>query len=95
VIPVAGGQDALSALAARSEPVDLLLSDVVMPDMSGPQLVLRVAALYPQVKTFFMSGYAEGTLGTYCIPTPESGLIEKPFTAEQLLRKVREVLDSE
>jgi nitrogen-specific signal transduction histidine kinase/ActR/RegA family two-component response regulator len=75
------------------EPIDLLLTDVVMPEMSGMQLIECVAALQPKMVSLFMSGYAASAVAERGVPDPERRLIQKPFTPEGLARAVRRALD--
>jgi CheY-like chemotaxis protein len=81
------------ALASRpSASIDAILSDVVMPGATGPQGVTLIRAIHPRVRVLYMSGYPDldqrhGTLG------PEDEMITKPFTADALLRRIRDVLD--
>jgi len=69
-------------------PLDLLLTDVVMPGMAGPRLAHHLQPLHPQMKVVYMSGYP----GPFALQ-PEANVIEKPFTKPKLLRRLREVLD--
>ena len=73
-------------------PLDLLLTDVVMPDLSGPQLAEHLQPLHPQMKVLYMSGYPDALVGQLCAGI-RSGLVQKPFTEENLLRRLREVLE--
>jgi PAS domain S-box-containing protein len=79
------------ALAAGASPPDLLLSDIVLPGLSGPQLAERLSASSPGLRVLFISGYAAEALGTH-LPAGMD-LLAKPFTRDALLRRVREVLD--
>ena len=92
VVTSPGGRDALRRLEGDSE-FDLLLTDVVMPEMSGTELAGRAAALYPDLRILLMSGYVDRPgVG----PVEDNAeLLEKPFRAEDLLGKVREVLETE
>jgi signal transduction histidine kinase/CheY-like chemotaxis protein len=87
-----GGRDALRRLET-GERLDLLLTDVVMPEMSGTELAGRAAALYPELRILLMSGYVDRP-GVGPVED-DAELLEKPFRAEDLLEKVREVLESE
>ena len=73
-------------------PLDLLLTDVVMPDLSGPQLAHYLQRLFPQMKVLYMSGYP-GPRQPNSALASEVDFIQKPFTKENLLRRLREVLE--
>jgi CheY-like chemotaxis protein len=89
------GIGALEICACIEEPIDLLLTDVVMPEMLGPELVQRAIALRPRLKVLYLSGYAHGPLAQLDVAEPvDVPSTEQPFTAEDLLRRVREVLDA-
>jgi PAS domain S-box-containing protein len=89
VLESSNGPVALEIAARHPGPIHLLLSDVVMPDMSGPELARRLGLLRPDTKVLFMSGYtSEGML------EPGAALLQKPFTLDVLARAVREVLDA-
>jgi two-component system cell cycle sensor histidine kinase/response regulator CckA len=92
VVTSPGGRDALRKLEA-GEGFDMLLTDVVMPEMSGTELAGRAAALYPELRILLMSGYVDRP----GVGPVEDGaeLLEKPFRAEELLDRVRNVLESE
>jgi len=93
VIDAAGGEQALRALAGHPGPIHLLLSDVVMPGMSGPDLAARLTADDPSLRVLFMSGYPGDALARHGVTGERLKLIPKPFTAERLVRCVRSVLD--
>jgi CheY-like chemotaxis protein len=81
------------ALAERDpSTIHLVLTDVVMPEMSGPALVRRLARLVPRARVLFMSGYTDTALGHHGVLDAETALLEKPFTPAALAKKVREVL---
>jgi CheY-like chemotaxis protein len=92
VISAANGPDALEAAKNYEGTIDLLLTDVVMPQMLGNELAVRLAALRPGVRVLYMSGYAQPILGDD--GTLEDGvlLVEKPFTEPLLLAKVDHAL---
>jgi CheY-like chemotaxis protein len=75
------------------DPIQLFLIDVVMPEMSGPELAGRLTALHPETRVVFMSGYIDKTILGRVLSDGMS-LIQKPFTPAVLLGKVREVLDT-
>jgi two-component system, cell cycle sensor histidine kinase and response regulator CckA len=73
--------------------IDLVLSDVVLPGVSGPAFVERLLSERPEIKVLFMSGYTEDKLEPHKLSGQNFGFIEKPFTRAGLASKVREVLD--
>jgi len=83
------GSEALQLAASHGEPIDLLLTDVVMPGMSGPELAEQLRALRPDIKVLFVSGHLpdgdRDSLG-------DAGFLAKPFTSRELLERVREML---
>ena len=93
VIEAANRTDALSA-AKNGAAIDLLLTDVVMPEMSGRELVNRFAKLRPKTKVLFMSGYTDDAIVRHGVLRPGTAYLQKPFSPDTLARKVREVLDS-
>ena len=93
VIEAAGGVEALEALSAAGCSIQLLLSDVIMPQMSGPDLGRKVKKICPEARILYMSGYAESSIVHRGILDAEVVLLQKPFDATTLLGKIREVLD--
>jgi PAS domain S-box-containing protein len=83
---------ALAAVTGNVE-VDLLLSDVIMPEMLGPELVEQATALRPQLRVLYMSGYTHQAIARQQVADSDVAFVEKPFTAQALLAAVREVLD--
>lgn len=92
VLEARHGGEAL-AVCKKQEHIDLLLTDVVMPGMGGRLLAEEGARLYPEMKVLFMSGYADDTLVREGIKIKGTPFLQKPFTLQQLARKVRDVLD--
>ncbi|HET9933408.1 MAG TPA: PAS domain S-box protein [Polyangiaceae bacterium] len=88
-------QAALDIAKAHPDEIHLLLTDVVMPEMNGPQLAQIVASLRPSMRILFMSGYAEDRMLPHGLVAHAFSLLEKPFTSSSLVRKVRETLDAE
>ncbi len=93
VIEATNGPEAVSLAATHKGRIDLLVTDVVMPGASGPQVAAEFARLWPSVKVIFMSGY---TANVVAQQTFEGGatFLEKPFAPTTFLAKVRSVLDS-
>ena len=89
------GKEALELLDKLEGKVDLVLTDVVMPDMGGIELANLIAQKWPGLKLAYMSGYAEGDKLQSGVPDFERSFLPKPFSAESLMLKVRELLDAE
>ncbi|MBI4886940.1 MAG: PAS domain S-box protein [Acidobacteria bacterium] len=95
VLAAASGEDALRLLERYDKPVQLLLSDVVMPGMSGRSLAEQLALTHPAMKVLYMSGYAADAVLRHGVLDVAAPFLAKPFTEVVLLRKVREVLGSQ
>jgi PAS domain S-box-containing protein len=93
VIEAASGADAIRLVESRQIPVQLLLTDVVMPGMSGRQLADAIRVLYPDCRVVFMSGYNEDAVVHYGLDHMTHAFLQKPFTPLVLARKLRDVLD--
>jgi two-component system, cell cycle sensor histidine kinase and response regulator CckA len=93
LLEAANGVAALSICAQYEKPIHLLLTDVVMPEMSGSELANRLAAVRPEVKVLYMSGYTDDVIVHHGVLDERTEFIQKPFTPDVLARKIREVLD--
>jgi len=88
------GADALVLFRERAEPVHLVLTDVVMPEMSGLDFVRRMRQMHGDFEVLFMSGYTDDAIANHGVLDPGVSFIEKPFTVEALAVKVRQLLDA-
>src|ERR1039457_2362120 len=93
VIEASDGAEALEVAAAYAQPVDLLLTDVIMPKVSGLVLAQRLLQERPSTGVLYMSGYVERSI--LLAKHPESILLLKPFTPDALIAAVRQILASE
>ncbi len=93
VLSAADGQAALAAAERHGRPVDLLLTDLVMPGMTGRELALELGRRKIASRTLYMSGYTEDAIAKQGVLEPGIAFIYKPFTVEALSAKLREVLD--
>jgi len=93
VTSVTSAQTALELVKAGPSDFDLVLTDVIMPGMSGPDLVAQIRVYAPRMKVLFMSGYADNMIAQHGIIDETIRFIGKPFTAPELTRKVRAVLE--
>jgi CheY-like chemotaxis protein len=94
VLEARHGIEALLTGAKHMGPIHLLLTDVVMPQMSGPEVAEKLVGLRPDVKVLYMSGYPDHPVFSVGGVDTERCFLPKPFTPSALAQKVREVLDS-
>jgi CheY-like chemotaxis protein len=92
VLEARHGPDALFVSERHKGPIDLLLTDVVMPEMSGRDLADRLAPFHREMRVLYMSGYADDAILHHGVLEADMGFIQKPFSRDALARKVREVL---
>ena len=92
VCVAASGAEAVQRAGNQAQPIDLLLTDVVMPEMLGNEVAVRVGAIRPGLPALFMSGYAQPILDSHGVPSPRYDILEKPFTEAALLTRVRQAM---
>ena len=93
VLEAANGEEALRLVQGREQEIALLVTDVIMPQMSGKELADRLQRLHPRLKVLFASGYTENTIVHHGVLEPGIAFLPKPFTPGVLAQKVREILD--
>jgi two-component system cell cycle sensor histidine kinase/response regulator CckA len=89
----ANATEALEVLRSQPEKIDLLLTDVVLPDINGVALAAKAQEAHPNLKVLFASGYRDGELCRLGLPDLGPRLLQKPFTTFDLATKVRQTLD--
>ena len=92
VIEAKDGEDAIRIMATSEAGIDLLLTDVIMPEKSGPELVKQVEEGHPETRFVFMSGYSDDMVKRHGLLMQEDSFLEKPFTKRSLLTKVYSAL---
>jgi two-component system cell cycle sensor histidine kinase/response regulator CckA len=91
VLSARNGREALMACKKIKDSIDLLLSDVIMPGMNGLELAKKISVIHPKLKVLYMSGYTDKSIIHEAVSMKGSDFIQKPFSPEILLKKVREV----
>ena len=92
VLKASVGSEALEIAKRRKQPIHLLLTDVVMPQMSGRELSEKITRIHPETKVIFMSGYSNNLLSNQQVLDPKHELVQKPFRLTTLGRRIREIL---
>ncbi|HKU61321.1 MAG TPA: ATP-binding protein [Gemmatimonadales bacterium] len=95
VLDARHGRDALMVAERYERPIDLLIADVVMPEIGGGELVERLRSVRPDLKVLYISGYTNDEIVRRGVRRTEAHFLQKPFTSQELMRKVRQVLDGE
>ena len=94
VLEACHGKEAIQVCERHSGPIHLMMTDVVMPEMGGPEAAGRLSSLRSDLKVLFLSGYADEAVHRHGMLAPSAAFLPKPFTPDGLARKVREVLDA-
>jgi CheY-like chemotaxis protein len=94
VLTAANGRDGLEVFQDFPDRIDLIVTDVVMPQMSGRELVEKARQLRPNTQVLYMSGFTDDAIGRHGVIADDFCFIQKPFSPDALARKVREILDS-
>ena len=92
VLSVGSPREGLELIEQRDGRIDLLLTDVVLPGMTGPELVAQARALNPKLKVLFMSGYTVAFMGADVASFGDAAFMEKPFRPMELINRVRQLL---
>ncbi len=95
MVAAANGEEALTISQDLKLDINLMITDVVMPQMSGRELAERIVALRPGLPVLFISGYTDDAIVRHGLLDEKLNFLQKPFDSATVARKVREVLDSE
>ncbi|HEY5433819.1 MAG TPA: response regulator [Candidatus Limnocylindrales bacterium] len=93
VLAASNGTEALSQAISYERPIELLVSDVIIPGMNGRELAGQITAIRPGTRVLYASGYTEDAITPRGLIDPEAPFLSKPFSPDVLARKVRAVLD--
>ena len=94
VLQASGGEEAIRLCRNHKEPIHLLITDVVMPKMSGKDVARRLQMVHPETRVLFMSGYTDEAIVHHGIVDSHIAFIQKPFSETALMQKIRDVLDA-
>jgi two-component system cell cycle sensor histidine kinase/response regulator CckA len=95
VLPAAGPEEGLALCHANHPDIELLVTDVILPGMNGPQLAEQVTRISPRTRVLYISGYTSDAIAHYGVLDPGLWFLAKPFSVSELVAKIREVLDAE
>ena len=93
VLVAQSGEEALSIWEKNKDKIDLVLTDIVMPKMSGRELIERLLTFNPNLKILYMSGYTQKEIAHHSVKNKHISFIQKPFNIAELAKKVRETLE--
>jgi CheY-like chemotaxis protein len=93
VLEAPDGAEALALAARHKERIDLVITDVIMPELSGGAVAERMKDVHPESRALYVSGYAADAIARHRVQSEDAAFLAKPFTADERSRKVREVLD--
>jgi PAS domain S-box-containing protein len=93
VVTASTPNQALEKMTRQTDPIQLMITDVVMPNMSGPNLANKIVTKFPEMKLIFMSGYTDDAVVENGFIQPGSAFLQKPFSPDALKTKIRELLD--
>ena len=94
VLSASNAKEAMHVAEACPQKIHLLITDVLMPEIDGPELAKNLCAARPDLKVIYISGYTDGSLAPEGVLAPGTVLVNKPFSVRLLSAKMREVLDS-
>ena len=93
LLVASGGEEAIRLCRENPGSIDLLVTDVVMPDLSGPELVQRLQPFFPKMRVLYMTGYTDAVIAKHGLADDAIELMQKPFTVGALISKVQQILE--
>ena len=94
VLTAPSGADALHVAAEHQGPLDILLTDIIMPGMTGRELAGQIVARFPRTRVLYMAGYTDDAIVNHGLQDQSMHVLRKPFTHQELVRHVREALET-
>lgn len=92
VLEARSGLDGVSVATTAADPIDLLITDVHLPDIGGGEVAREIAKVQPRIRVLYLSGYSDEMLLDQGIATETASFIQKPFSSEVLRRRIRSLL---
>ena len=92
LLEAASGEEAVALVAQRTGPIHLLLTDVVMPGMTGRELAVRLLRVHPEMRVLYMSGYPDDAVVRHGVQASDLEYVQKPFKPDALLRRIDDLL---
>jgi len=89
VLEARSGLDGVAVAANTAQPIDLLITDMLLPDIGGGEVARRIALVQPQIRVLYLSGYTDETLEDHGVSPDRAHFIQKPFTGEVLRDRIR------
>ena len=93
ILETSSPREALIICEKHEEPIQMMVTDVILPEMNGRELAKKITSLYPEIKVVYISGYTDDVIVHHGVLGEGINFLQKPFTVRDLTRKVREVLD--
>ena len=94
ILEAANGRQANTVVERHKEPIHLILTDVILPGTTGPELVEQLKALMPAAKVVYVTSYPEAAIANHGIVAGDVAFIQKPYSVDLLVARVREILDA-
>ena len=94
VLEARSGNEGMAAARSSTSPIDLLITDVLLPDIGGGEVAREIVKVQPQIRVLYLSGFSDETLVVQGIAAAPANFIQKPFTSEVLRERIRNLLEA-